>query len=227
MGLDTEIDWRNYDTFIFDLDGTLVDSLDQIERSLNTTRLSYGYKKTPEGQVFSNLGLPLRHLFSDLDMPQDQQDEFVAFFRNELTKQISISNQLYPNVSDLVFLIRDQDIKIAIATSKPTHLAKMVIENSEINGMINFIQGTDYFPAKPDPEVIRRCISSLKSKSAIMVGDRKEDVLAASAAGIPAIGIAQSAHSENMLIASGAKLTFERIDLLYESIKTSFGMGWS
>ena len=221
---DREIDWRSFDTYIFDLDGTLVDSLHQIERSLDKTRVHFGFKKTPKGQVFTNLGQPIRQLFSDLEMSQSKQDEFITFFRKDLAEEISTSNQLFRSVLDLIVLIRNCDIKIAIATSKPTYLANQVIENSEIRGMIDFIQGTDDFLAKPDPEVIRRCIAGLKSKNAIMIGDRTEDILAASAAGIPAIGIAQSAHSENLLIASGARSTFKRIDLLYESIIGSIAL---
>jgi phosphoglycolate phosphatase len=217
---DREIDWRRFDTYIFDLDGTLVDSLHQIERSLDKTRVHFGYKITPTGQVFMNLGQPIRQLFSDLEMSQSKQDEFITFFRKDLAKEISTTNQLFSGVLDLIVLIRNCDIRIAVATSKPTYLANQVIDNSEIKGMIDFIQGTDDFPAKPNPEVIHRCISVLKTKNAIMIGDRKEDVLAASAAGIPAIGVAQSAHTEEMLIASGAKLTFKSIDLLYECISS-------
>jgi len=222
---DREIDWRSFDTYIFDLDGTLVDSLHQIERSLDTTRVHFGYKKTPKGQVFKSLGLPIRQLFSDLEMSQSEQDEFINFFRKDLAKEISISNLLFDSVHDLILLIRNCDIRIAVATSKPTYLANQVINNSEIRGMIDFIQGTDDFQAKPDPEVIHRCISVLKSKNAIMIGDRTEDILAATAAGIPAIGIAQSAHSENLLIASGAKLTFKSVDMLYECMDSSIVLG--
>lgn len=216
-----EIDWRSLDTYIFDLDGTLVDSSNQIEISLNKTRIHFGYGDTPVGQVFSKLGQPVRELFSDLELPQSKQNEFITFFRKELEKEISTSNQLFSCVRDLVLLIRKCSIKIAIATSKPTYLANHVIDNSEIRGMIDFIQGTDDFLAKPDPEVIYRCIMALKSKSAIMVGDRVEDVLAATAAGIPAIGIAQSAHSEDALYEAGAKLVFKNIDGLYQCIFNS------
>jgi phosphoglycolate phosphatase len=227
MILDRDIDWKSFDTYIFDLDGTLVDSLHQIETSLDVTRMNFGYEKTPKGLVYNNLGLPLRQLFSDLKMSQSVQDEFITFFRRELAQQISISNQLFGSVIELMLLIRTHGIKVAIATSKPTYLANQVIQNSEISGMIDCIQGTDDFPSKPDPEVIRRCISALKSKSAIMIGDRKEDVLAAAAAGIPAIGIAQSAHSEDLLKASGAFLTFKSIDLFYKCVNSSIGFARS
>ena len=131
MILDREIDWKSFDTYIFDLDGTLVDSLDQIETALDVTRVNFGYGKTPKGLVFTNLGLPLRQLFSDLEMSQSNQDEFITFFRKELAKQISISNQLFASVVELMLLIRNCGIRVAVATSKPTYLAKQVIQNFE------------------------------------------------------------------------------------------------
>lgn len=221
MTLGSPIDWKSFDTFIFDLDGTLVDSLNQIESALNVTRINFGHGATPRGQIFAKLGLPIRQLFSDLQMSQKTEVEFIAFFRKELANQILTSNQLFPGVIELMLLIRDLGSRIAIATSKPTHLANLVVKNSGISGMIDFVQGTDDFPAKPNPIVIERCISGLNSENAIMIGDRVEDVWAALALYIPAIGIAQSAHSEDMLSKSGAILTFKRIDSLYKYIYQS------
>ena len=70
------------------------------------------------------------------------------------------------------------------------------------------IQGTDEFPPKPDPEVLRRCMQGLGIENAIMFGDRKEDIRAAKTLGIPSIGIAQSAHSVQDLLAEGATYSF-------------------
>lgn len=217
----SEFNWRRFDTFIFDLDGTLVDSLKQIENALDSTRINFGYEATPNGQIFRKLGLPIGELLSDLDLSPKIQEDLIIGFRRELARQISISNQLYSGAKELMSLLRAQGFKIAIATSKPTYLAKMVVKNSTISLKIDFIQGTDNFPPKPDPEVIQRCVSALNSKNPIMLGDRTEDVLAAFAAGIPAIGIAQSAHTEEMLRESGALLTFENIGMLYTHICSS------
>jgi phosphoglycolate phosphatase len=217
----SEIDWKSFDTFIFDLDGTLVDSLKQIEGALDSTRINFGYTATPKGQVLKKLGLPVGELLSDLDLPSNIQGEMIVHFRNELAKQISISNQLFIGTKELLLILNGRGVKIAIATSKPTYLAKMVICNSEISDLVTYVQGTDNFPAKPNPEVIKRCISVLKCSNPIMIGDRIEDIEAASAAGISSVGISQSAHSEVLLAKAGAICTFKNIDLLYRSVLTS------
>jgi len=219
--LGNEFDWKSSDAFIFDLDGTLVDSLKQIECALDLTRINFGYVETPKGQIFKKLGQPIGELLSDLDLSREIQEEIIVHFRNELAKQISISNQLFVGTKELLLILRACGIKVGVATSKPTYLAKKVIENSEVCDLVNFVQGTDDFPAKPDPEVIQRCISALKSKSPIMIGDRTEDMEAASAAGIPPVGIAQSAHSEDLLTKAGAICTFRNIYLLYGSVLNS------
>lgn len=218
----SEFNWKSFDTFIFDLDGTLVDSLKQIESALDIARINFGYGATPRGQTFKKLGLPIRDLLSDLDLPPKIQEEIIVYFRNQLAKQISISNQLFIGAKELLLILRGRGINIAIATSKPTYLAKMVIENSEVSDLVNFVQGTDNFPAKPDPEVIKRCISVLKCSNPIMIGDRIEDVEAATAAGISSVGIAASAHSEDLLNKAGAICTFKSIDLLYGSVLSCF-----
>ena len=66
--------------------------------------------------------------------------------------------------------------------------------------MVNFVQGTDGFFPKPDPEVLRLCMQGLGAKSAVMFGDRIEDIQAAKLLGLPSIGIAHSAHSVDSLL---------------------------
>jgi phosphoglycolate phosphatase-like HAD superfamily hydrolase len=97
-------------------------------------------------------------------------------------------------------------------------MASKVIENSALHGSIDFIQGTDGFLPKPNPEVIDRCLKEFPGLRALMIGDRKEDMIAAKKAGIPSIGIAQSAHSEATLRSGGGVLTFKNVSGLYEWI---------
>ena len=75
--------------------------------------------------------------------------------------------------------------------------------------MFDVIQGTDNFPAKPDPTCIFRAMGRINTKSAIMIGDRTEDIYAAKAALIQSVGIAQSFHDSKTLIEAGATLAFE------------------
>jgi len=206
------------DLMIFDLDGTLIDSYSQIETAMNIARKTLGYSESPIGQIFENLGLPVNHLFSDLTISSKRQEELIAEFRMRLYESINLENKCFPHVELLLHKIRESGIKVAIATGKSTNMASKVIKNSALYGSIDFIQGTDGFLPKPNPEVIDRCLKEFPGLRAVMIGDRTEDMIAANNAGIPSIGIAQSAHSEATLRSGGGVLTFKNVSGLYEWI---------
>jgi phosphoglycolate phosphatase len=207
---------ESFDLVIFDLDGTLIDSHKQIESAMNFARVALGYSSSPAGQVFEKLGLPVYELFNDLKLDPVHQEQLIHRFRKRLHEEIIIQNNCFLDVVPLLKLLRNLDIKTAIATSKSTSMARVVVKNSSLFERIDFIQGTNGFLPKPNPEVILRCLDEFPGMKAVMIGDRQEDILAATSAGIPSVGIAQSAHSESSLRLVGASLTFESISEFYK-----------
>jgi phosphoglycolate phosphatase len=137
-----------------------------------------------------------------------------------LNREIEVSNLCFPNVVELLSLIRTHGISTAIATSKQSLMAEKVVSNSLLNGNIDHVQGTDGFAPKPNPEVIKLCLDRFPECQAIMIGDRTEDILAAKNAGIPSIGIAQSAHSASDLQRAGATFSFQNVSDFYDWVKT-------
>jgi phosphoglycolate phosphatase len=206
----------SFNLIIFDLDGTLIDSHNQIELAMNEARIELGYGKSPSGQIFQKLGQPVNDLFFDLQLSPILQEQLVFTFRTYLTKKIEQNNSCFPCVIDLLKLFRANRTKIAIATSKQTLMAKSVVGNSLLSGQIDHVQGTDGFAPKPSPEVIHICLNNFPGSQAIMIGDRTEDMFAAKNAGIPSIGIAQSAHSASELESAGASFTFQKIADFYQ-----------
>ena len=193
---------------VFDLDGTLVDSRIQIQVSLDKTRRNFGLPTSPEGLVEEHLGLAVECLFSDLRVDPSDLQSLIQNFRENLLFEIGNGNPIFEGVVSFVQKMKNLGIPIGVATTKPTYLAVEVIKNSPLRTLIDFVQGTDEFPPKPDPEVLRRCMQGLGIKNAVMFGDRKEDIQAAKTLGIPSIGIAQSAHSIQDLLAEGATYSF-------------------
>lgn len=194
--------------FVFDLDGTLVDSRYQIQDSLNKTRETSQLPPAPIELVQSQLGLPVEKLFSDLNLEPNELSSLIQTFRENLLGAINNGNPVFEGVVPFMQKVKHLGIPIGVATTKPTYLAKEVIANSDLMGLVDYVQGTDGFAPKPDPEVLRRCMHGLGVENAIMFGDRKEDMQAAKTLGISSIGIAQSAHSIDDLLGEGAKFAF-------------------
>ncbi len=216
------------EAIIFDLDGTLVDSSQQICEAVNYSRILKEFPEITHQRVREILGLPAEHLFLDLGVSDQEILELIFVFRERLAELILIGNKLFPGVIETLNYLKSEGFLIGVATSKPAALTKLVIENSLMESYIDYFQGTDGFPAKPNPEVIHKTIKALGASKVLMIGDRLEDILAATAAGIPSIGIAQSAHTEKQLLDSGASLTYQSMMELYASIReveNLFGRG--
>jgi phosphoglycolate phosphatase len=194
---------------IFDLDGTLVDSGGQIFEALNQACHEFGFEEIPEYLFAERLGLPIQLIIADLKIPILLQTDLIDAFRTNLRARIEESNVLFDGVEDFLKFAKKLGLSISIATSKPTYLAKLVVKNSNLRKYVDFVQGTDGFPAKPAPDVVLKCLREFNYSSAIMFGDRIEDIMAATACGIASVGIAQSHHTVKDLVDSGATLGFQ------------------
>lgn len=199
--------------FLFDLDGTLVNSLPQIMKAANAARTDLGGPVRDEHFYGARIGLPAKLLFEDLCLTQKVEDGIIELFRSELRKNKMSPSDLISGVSQLLFTLNKRGHFLAVATNKPTDLAKKVLCETGIAEFFDCVVGIDGCIAKPDPSILFQCLLSLNSdpSQSFMVGDRPEDMIAAVEAGIFGIGVAQSYHSETELVTAGAKLTFPDI----------------
>ena len=209
---------ENKETFIFDLDGTLVDSFDQITEAANVIRFERGHPPLEKSKAESLIGLPAIDLFRDISDDSSEISKIIYEFRKLLGEKILSGNIVYDGVLQFLNLARKQNLLTAIATSKPQMLAENVVLNSSLHGLIDFVQGTDGFDPKPSPDVILRVLSSVDSKTAVMFGDRPEDMMAAKAAGVPGVGISQSVFSSSELLESGASLVFDNFECALNNV---------
>jgi phosphoglycolate phosphatase len=194
---------------LFDLDGTLLDTAKQIEFSMNQIRTDFGYETLMPAEYVRLIGQPVDQLLLDLNLSFDEKEQLINQFRKHLRTEITRNGvECFDGVVDTFYLLASLGISVAVATTKPSELAKHTINHSNLRQFNIHIQGTDNFLPKPSPVVINKILAELNPMYALMVGDRIEDIEAASRAGINSIGIAAGAHKENALLSSGAKLAF-------------------
>jgi len=201
----------------FDLDGTLVNSENQIHRALSAACFELLHLEVPPTLIHENLGQPIHRILSRIGISGDEIEPLVVSFRMKLEKEILTHNEVFSVALDFLKTIRGLGFRIAIATTKPTYLAKMVVGNSQLLGLIDHVQGTDGFLPKPNPEIFSHVELKMKGKILAMFGDRVEDIEAANSAHITSIGIANGAHSVTKLLSSGASYAYESWEQLVSS----------
>ena len=197
--------------WIFDLDGTLFESHHQIIESANLVRAALGYYSREPAQLFSRIGPHASGLFDDLDLGPEATDELVALFRDDLRVRLKGGTPLFDGVMELMIDLKSKGSRIGIATNKPDHLAELMIEISPIAPLVDCVQGSTGISPKPSPQVVLKVMEKLGADIGVMVGDRIEDIVAARAAGILAIGVSQTSHTLQELEGAGALYVFSNI----------------
>lgn len=205
---------------IFDLDGTLLDTSKSICDTLIFTLNELDLPTLARNQILGAVGMPLTEILSPLRLPAAIEAAVVNRFRELL--QINIRNgvSVFPGVVEFINELVRNSVNLAVATSKPTLLAKESMKFSALKSFNFTILGSDGLKPKPNPDVLLKVmVQHPNVKSTVMFGDRTEDILAARAAGIQSVGIAQSAHSVDELLNAGANLTFKDFEQVNQHTK--------
>jgi len=205
----------------FDLDGTLVDSTDQIYKAVSSTRKIAGFPEVSSRDVLSKIGLEARELFSDLNLSSIEVERLVQDFRSHLIGLKLDQTHLFKGVIEFLEWACENNFRMAVATNKPKTLAIKVLQDTGIKDFFEFIEGADDLPPKPNPAIIIQNLENLKMvpNEVCMIGDRVEDTLAAKALGVRAYGVIQGPHSSDEHFEAGADKTFANFELILEFAK--------
>ena len=179
---------------IFDLDGTLIDSSDDIAWAANMTLVYMGYNEMDLDAIKEGIGWGVKTLLQKL-MPQegperidDARVKFLEYYWDHLT----VNTILYPGVRETIDYFKDHDKKMAIVTNKPIKFTEKILNELALKDFFLMVLGGDsLMNRKPDPEPVEKVISTLgvtKGKT-VFVGDSKVDGETGKRAGIFTIGV--------------------------------------
>ncbi|ATB41970.1 phosphoglycolate phosphatase [Cystobacter fuscus] len=185
-------------TIVFDLDGTLVDSLPDIITSFQYALESQKLPVPSVAEVRALIGLPLEDMYAHFAAP-DQIPTLCALYREHYPRNFVTRSRPFPGAVELLRTLRERGYTLAIATTKRTDMARRFVEALGLTSAVDHIQGTDGFPHKPAPDVIQRALAALGSEGLWMVGDTTHDILAGRAAGLRTYAVTWGNHGADEL----------------------------
>ncbi|MEN2399799.1 HAD family hydrolase [Flavobacterium sp. MC2016-06] len=206
---------------IFDLDGTLVDSLHDISDAMNTvlTKLNYPTHSYDDYQYF--IGSGLRNLVSKaLPASESTEDQIEICFLNMINEYRTSCTHKTKPYEGIVKLLNDlvsRNIKLAVFSNKADELTKKITAEIFPNYFSEIVGLSTESLKKPNPfEAIEISKSwNLKPEEIIFVGDSDIDMQTAINANMHAVGVSWGYRTEEELIASGAKLVLNKpLDLI-------------
>jgi phosphoglycolate phosphatase len=213
-----------YKSIIFDLDGTLLDTLDDLTDAMNQALVLLGQPIRSRDQCREMIGRGLTE-FARAALPPDRGHLLDALLRKmrEIYKTICLNRTYpYPGIKDVLFHCRKAGIRTAVLSNKAHDLTVQITEHYFGKNTFDQILGQkDNVPCKPDPEPIRLLLEkmALIPRDVLYVGDSEVDVKTAQNAGVDFIAAGWGFRSPEQLRQAGAEKIIYQPAQLLESIR--------
>lgn len=193
--------FSNKKVILFDLDGTLINSAPDLSLAVNHMLQTLSRDTFSEEIIDGWVGNGAQTLVnralsgkSEIDQNIDPalSSEALSIFLSYYGQNLCVSTVTYPNVPATLKSLKEIGFRLAIVTNKPFAFVEPILEGLGLNGMFELILGGDSLPQKkPDPKPLLHVCKMLdvSVEKCVMVGDSKNDILAANACGMQSVGV--------------------------------------
>ncbi|HXZ06551.1 MAG TPA: phosphoglycolate phosphatase [Paraburkholderia sp.] len=184
---------------IIDLDGTMIDTVDDFTAGLNGMLAQLDAAETSREEVIDYVGKGSEHLIRSVlaprfetDHAQERFDEALAIYQEEYEKINGTHTRLYPDVEAGLKAMRDAGLKLACVTNKPRRFAVELLTQYGLIGYFSLVIGGDTLAKKkPDPLPMLTACAELQvaPQATVAIGDSENDALAGRAAGMATLTV--------------------------------------
>ena len=207
---------------IFDLDGTLLDTIEDISDSMNHVLDMHDFPRhtIEEYKLFVGDGASnlVKRSVRSFDAAEEILAQLEQEFRVDYDKRQTTKTRPYDGIPELLSELVDRGIKIAVLSNKPHELTEKIIAHYFPDVIFNAVIGQrPGHPIKPDPAVALEILEifGLRSNDVLYVGDTGTDMLTAKAADLTAVGALWGFRDKDELAENGADFFAKRpIDII-------------
>jgi phosphoglycolate phosphatase len=194
--------FNEIETYIFDLDGVLIDSLADLCDSVNFTLRTFGMKEMPNESIREYIGKGNRNLIMQVFKTQDAETvgRTLSVFMDHYAKNCTNKTVLRKGVTEMLDRIKDRDL--AILSNKFAGFTEIITKELNIHDYFGIILGPDRLEKmKPDPEGINKIIEFFGSSpvKTIVIGDSDIDITTGKNAGTITCGVLGGIGNERKL----------------------------
>jgi phosphoglycolate phosphatase len=211
-----------YKLVIFDLDGTLLDTIDDLKEAVNHAMSLRGFPTFTRDKVMAMVGHGARNLmrkalpdgYKDDDMVDAAYNDFKAYY----ITHIDVYTKPFPGIQDLFAKLHQKGIMLAVASNKfqegTEHLIKEFFPEIPFVAVLG---GRPGFPLKPDPEIVNEVLrkAGVNKEDTVMIGDSDTDMETAANGDIMGIavnwGYRDMSSVKNLLVANSVEKLHQRL----------------
>lgn len=212
-----------YKLVLFDLDGTILDTVPDIKFVLNLTLKRFGLPEVDENEVKAFVGNGAYMLVkrASKNLPEEEVKKVHMYYAQKFAECDNTRSTAFEGEDELLTKLKESGVKVGIITNKPQTATLNVYKRFFEKYSFFFVQGqSEGVPLKPDPTSVLRAIelSGVGKSDCLFVGDGETDVEVAKNAGIDCVSVLWGYRSKSQLVKAGAKLFAQNFDELEQII---------
>jgi phosphoglycolate phosphatase len=210
---------RAYDHVVFDLDGTLADTRDDLADAVNHVLRTLRLPVLPSETICQYIGEGARVLVARAlgSEQQNRIEEALALFLPYYAAHLLERTTAYPGVPQVVFTLHERGVTLSLLSNKPEKMSRSILDGLGILPAFSIVLGADSLPArKPDPCGIERLLGQTGTprERMLLVGDSTIDLETARAAQIAFCGVAWGIRPGELLRTPGVPRVIHQADEL-------------
>ncbi len=200
--------------YIFDLDGTLLNTLDDLTNSVNFALKKYFLQPKTKKETEKNIGNGVRVLI-DVSVPSmlppERKKEIFSVFQKYYAQHYNDTTKPYEGILSVVKTLKKEGAYLAVVSNKPDNLTQKLIKEHFGNAFDVICGLTDGMKKKPYPDTVEYVLRVLRieKEDAVYIGDSEVDIETAQNAGLPFVGVSWGYRGKNSLLSCGASAIVE------------------
>lgn len=207
---------------IFDLDGTLLNTLYDLKNAVNYSLGKFGFQQRTLEEVRKAVGNGLKMLIKR-SLPEGTSEEIVETVLAEMKAYYALhchdETVPYDGIIDMLRSLKAEGHALAIVSNKADAMVQ-TLKRVFFDGLIDFALGeSQSFTRKPAPDMVLAAMDALGS-NAIYIGDSEVDLLTAKNAGLPCFAVSWGFRSESDLRSAGAENIYSTVESLLAAIRS-------
>ena len=204
---------------LFDLDGTLLNTLEDLTDATNAALLHFGCPRRTLEEVRTFVGNGAERLIR-LALPGNADDpdvgEVLAWYKAYYAAHSQIKTRPYDGIPEALQAVKEA-FPVAVVSNKPDNATKLLCK--QYFGDVFALGESSACPRKPAPDMVHRAMAVIGAENCIYVGDSEVDVLTAKNAGVPCLSVLWGFRDKDTLLEAGAEYFCENPADLLKTLK--------
>jgi len=214
---------KDLELFLFDLDGTLINSADDIVEAVNYALKKLGFEPLPKEEIVKHVGYGAKNLMKDVLNTTDEDliERATKLFAEYYLANPIVYTKPYPYIVETLQTLKNKDKKIGVITNKMSSISEEILEKLDLMKYIDILVGVDTTSErKPSPVPVLYACENLKTspEKSILIGDSEVDIQAGKNAGTKTGLVMYGYGKTHLALQENPDFIFETPEDLYKFV---------